>query len=77
MLSYLNLTLVLLQREIIGILMRNNFLSDLGFCGWGPVSDISNSDQALHCFTSLLNSIADKHVPFKKLSIELIPGSRF
>lgn len=33
------------------------------------MSNISDSDQALNCFTSLLNSIADKPALFKKLMV--------
>jgi hypothetical protein len=57
----LNLTLALLQRQMTGISMSNISCLRIGGC------QISDSDQALNCLTSLLNSIADKHAPFKTL----------
>jgi hypothetical protein len=40
---------------------------------WGcmiPRSSISDSDQALKCFTSPFDSVADKHDPYKRLRVK-------
>lgn len=45
-------------------------MSDLGMCDWEIVSSISDSDHSLNCFTSLFNTVADKHAPYKKLRVK-------